>query len=480
MGPWLVGRSDLPIPDYLFAWAASVVLVVSFVGLAMLWPRPRLEHPRERTLLVVPAWLDVLGGALGIGLFALVVTAGLLGDQAVPQANLAPTFVFVAFWVGLVPLSVVAGNVFGWLNPWRALARAIAWAVTHERRPRAYPEKWGRWPAVLGLVAFGWLELVYVDRETPRTLAILALLYAAVQLAGARRRREPARHRDVVGGLRRALADRDLVRPGRAARRGPRGRDHARARPLARPVPQPAPGHPVAVLDAGRDGRLHEPGAVAPQLGEHMKGRLALLAAALAVGAVLVAVAVRADDSPEPRAPGLHGSVLPAALTERPAPAFRLADARGGVLDSRALRGRPYAVTFLYTRCPDVCPLLAQEIKAALQRMGPAAARITVVGISVDPRGDSPRAVRAWLRRQGLPDNFRYAVGSRRELAPVWRAYFTEPQIPDRPETSTHTASVWLIGADGRPRAKYSAGAPVPIDDLAADLKTLANEERSP
>lgn len=210
-----------------------------------------------------------------------------------------------------------------------------------------------------------------------------------------------------------------------------------------------------------------------------MRGRLALLAAALAVGAVLVAVAVRADDSAEPKAPGLRGNVLPEQLTERPAPAFRLADARGGVLDSRALRGRPYAVTFLYTRCPDVCPLIAHEIKGALERMGADAARVTVVGISVDPRGDRPAAVRAWLRRQDLPENFRYAVGSRRELAPVWRAYYTAPQIPDRPETSTHTASVWLIGADGRPRTKYSAGAPVPIDDLAADLKTLADEERS-
>lgn len=183
----LVGRSDLPIPDYLFAWAASVVLVVSFVGLAMLWPRPRLEHPRERPLLTIPAWVDVLGGALGIALFALVVIAGLIGDQAVPQANLAPTFVYVAFWVGLVPLSVVAGNVFGWLNPWRALARAIAWAIPRESRPRPYPDSWGRWPAVLGLVAFGWLELVYAERDNPRTLAILALLYAAVQLAGMRR-----------------------------------------------------------------------------------------------------------------------------------------------------------------------------------------------------------------------------------------------------------------------------------------------------
>lgn len=176
------------------------------------------------------------------------------------------------------------------------------------------------------------------------------------------------------------------------------------------------------------------------------------------------------------RAAGLRGSRLPEELTRGQAPRIRLSDARGGTLDSRELAGRPYAVTFLYTRCPDVCPLIGQEIRVALETLGPSA-EVTVAAVSVDPRGDTPEAVRAWLERQRLPENFRYLIGSEEELRPVWDAYFAAPQTPDRPETSTHTASIWLVGADGRLRTKYSAGAPVPPDDLAHDLRAMLGEE---
>lgn len=185
----LSGRSDLPVPSWLFGWAASLVLVVSFVGLAVLWQQPRLERvrDRERELLRVPRAADVIAGALGVAVFVVVVYAGFAGIQTAPYENLAPTFVYVAFWVGLVPLSVLLGNVFGAFNPWRAVAGAGAWAgrrlgVSHV--PHAYPLSWGTWPAAAGILAFAWIELVLVSRDDPRLLAVLALLYAAVQLAG--------------------------------------------------------------------------------------------------------------------------------------------------------------------------------------------------------------------------------------------------------------------------------------------------------
>ena len=77
-----VGKQDLPIPRWLFAWAAAGVLVVSFVGLAVLWPRPRLEQARERPVLTVPAALEVLCGALGVAAFVVVVWAGYAGTPA--------------------------------------------------------------------------------------------------------------------------------------------------------------------------------------------------------------------------------------------------------------------------------------------------------------------------------------------------------------------------------------------------------------
>jgi hypothetical protein len=184
----LVGKQDLPIPRWLFAWGAAVVLVVSFVGLAALWPTARLQELRERVVWRVPAVVEVVCGAIGIAVFAIVVYAGLAGSQTALE-NLAPTFVYVLFWVGIPFVSFWAGDVFRFFNPWRAIARGVGWIGTRAvggpaPEPIEYPSWLGRWPAMAGIVVFAWIELVYVDRDDPSTLAIMMLAYAAVQLVG--------------------------------------------------------------------------------------------------------------------------------------------------------------------------------------------------------------------------------------------------------------------------------------------------------
>ena len=184
------GRSDLPIPRWLFAWAAAVVLIVSFVALATLWPKPRLERARSRVVLHFPRILDPICGAIGIALFAVVVYAGFAGEQELPGANLAPTFIYVLFWVGVAFLSALFGDVFRAFNPWRASARAVSWTTRRVApqsrllRASAYPRWLGRWPAVVGILGFAWLELIYVDKDAPSTLAWLSVGYAVVQFAG--------------------------------------------------------------------------------------------------------------------------------------------------------------------------------------------------------------------------------------------------------------------------------------------------------
>jgi hypothetical protein len=183
-----VGREDLPIPKWLFGWAATVVLVASFVGLAVLWPRPRLEQPSERRVASLPRVLDPICGAIGLAGFALVVYAGFAGSQETTN-NIVPTFVFVVFWVAIPVLSVLLGDVFLAFNPWRAIARAAAAVASRVSRgplPAAmpYPAALGRWPAAAGILAFAWVELVYPGRAEPAHLAVLALAYAAVQLVG--------------------------------------------------------------------------------------------------------------------------------------------------------------------------------------------------------------------------------------------------------------------------------------------------------
>jgi protein SCO1 len=168
---------------------------------------------------------------------------------------------------------------------------------------------------------------------------------------------------------------------------------------------------------------------------------------------------------------------LPAGVVGGPTARVRLTDARGGVLDTQALRGRAYAVTFLYTHCPDVCPLIGAELRAALARLGPAAQHVAVVAITVDPRGDTRKAVEAWLRRHHEPANFHYLIGSERELAPVWRAYMAAPQLPGDP-TSAHTASIWLVDPSGHRRALMSAGRPLNPADITYNLAVLTRGAR--
>lgn len=189
----LVGRSDLPIPEWLFGWAAAVVLVVSFVALAVLWPEPKLSRASFRPLprlsrVVRSRPVDLVCGLIGVFLLGLTVYAGFEGSQT-STANFASVFVYVIFWIGLVALSVLLGDVYRAFNPWRALGRAVAWVARTAARapmpaPLTYPERLGHWPAAGGIFLFAALELAASDGDAPRTVAIAALVYSLIQFVG--------------------------------------------------------------------------------------------------------------------------------------------------------------------------------------------------------------------------------------------------------------------------------------------------------
>ncbi len=194
----LVARKDLPIPAWLFAWGASIVLIVSFFALSALWRTPRFEQERwrpfgdrlSRGLLSLPA--QALCGAIGIFLLGVAVYAGLRGTEA-PDRNFALTFLFVTCWLGFPLFSVLLGDVFRPFNPWRAIGRMAGGAFEAVSRQRAahlaYPEALGRWPAAIGLLAFVWLEVVYGASGgvavglSPHAAGVAALLYSGYTLA---------------------------------------------------------------------------------------------------------------------------------------------------------------------------------------------------------------------------------------------------------------------------------------------------------
>jgi hypothetical protein len=177
----IVGKADLPIPVWLFSWTAAIVLVVSFVALSTLWRTPQLQDSPQRRLIRLPQALDWLAGVAGLGLFALVVYSGFDGAQEA-NANFSVTFTYVVFWVGVPVMSVLFGNVFAAFSPWRTIARVLR--ALGLRPPLRYPDRLGRWPAVAGLVGFAWLELVYLEKDRPATLAALSLGYFGVMVLG--------------------------------------------------------------------------------------------------------------------------------------------------------------------------------------------------------------------------------------------------------------------------------------------------------
>ncbi len=180
-------RADLPIPLWLVAWAAAFVLVASFVALSVLWPRPVLAQAKSRLIGRLPLALELLAGAAGVFAFGVIVYAGLAGSQTA-TANIAPTAIFVLVWIGIPFLSVVFGDVFAVISPWRAVGRGVGWAAAKLGgglpAPIAYPQRLGRWPAALMILGFAWIELAWSGREEPSSLVIVALVYAAVMLIG--------------------------------------------------------------------------------------------------------------------------------------------------------------------------------------------------------------------------------------------------------------------------------------------------------
>jgi protein SCO1/2 len=123
--------------------------------------------------------------------------------------------------------------------------------------------------------------------------------------------------------------------------------------------------------------------------------------------------------------------------------------AEGTAFSSEMLKGRPYALFFGFTNCPDVCPTTLLEISNDLAALGPDANRITVLFVTVDPERDTPERLKAYLtafdrRIIGL-------TGSPEQIASITRAYhvFYEKVPSSSGYTVNHTATVFLIDRKG-------------------------------
>ena len=134
-------------------------------------------------------------------------------------------------------------------------------------------------------------------------------------------------------------------------------------------------------------------------------------------------------------------------------------------MTASALRGRPVVVTFIYSTCEDTCPAQVQSIRGALDDLG---RDVQVLGVSVDPAGDTPERARAFLLEQSMTGRMEFVLGTRAELEPLWRAFGIAPQREGR----DHSAYTVLVDGDGRQRIGFPAAQLTPRR-LAHDLARL-------
>jgi protein SCO1/2 len=181
----------------------------------------------------------------------------------------------------------------------------------------------------------------------------------------------------------------------------------------------------------------------------------------LAVGTT-IAVAASGVQSPPFEGPRIAHPSIP--------PDFALRDQKGKLVRLSAQRGKVVVLTFLYTHCPDLCPLTAVHIDAALGRLGARRAGVSVLVVSVDPEGDTRAAVHTFLRTHRLLPQFHYLTASRKVLAPIWRSYnVTSVKVggadPD------HTLYILLLDRRGKTRVLFDAQATPAA--IAHDLRLL-------
>ncbi len=182
---------------------------------------------------------------------------------------------------------------------------------------------------------------------------------------------------------------------------------------------------------------------------------------ALIVAGTIAAVAASGNGGKQPLPNNVHqvkaanfdGSVATPAL---PAPPLALDNYLGQPIDLTQYHGKVVLVTFLYANCPTLCPVIAANLRAAQNLMGAEASRVQLLAVSVDPRGDTPRAVAGFLKAHGLVGRMQYLIGNAQQLGRVWSAWNVGSQRDaQQPDLINHSGLVYGVAASGKLTTLY-------------------------
>jgi protein SCO1/2 len=191
--------------------------------------------------------------------------------------------------------------------------------------------------------------------------------------------------------------------------------------------------------------------------------------------------------------PGLTGALINPPFM---APDFQLNDQFGQPVSLSSNRGKVVVLTFLYTNCPDACPLITEKLHQAYQQLGPATSKLTILAVTVDPARDTTAQVRSYSAQKDMLDKWHYLVGAAPQLMPIWQQYGIEATPADAvtamdqatavalgqatptplPISGTvdHSSPIFIIDPAGNARAVLDVNfAPT---DLVQDVKALLNQ----
>jgi protein SCO1/2 len=170
--------------------------------------------------------------------------------------------------------------------------------------------------------------------------------------------------------------------------------------------------------------------------------------------------------------PDYQGAV---ATPPKRAPALQLKDSQGKTFDISEHRGKVVLLTWLYVKCPDVCPLIVSNLKIAQAKLGARAKDLVIVAVSTDPERDKPKAVNEFLEARGMHDRMQYLVGSQSKLHSVWKTWgVTAEPAAANPELIEHWSATYGISASGMITTLYPAN--FKPDQIVHDVPLLARQ----
>jgi protein SCO1/2 len=156
-------------------------------------------------------------------------------------------------------------------------------------------------------------------------------------------------------------------------------------------------------------------------------------------------------------------------LEKTPAPDFQLNDSAGQSFRLSEQKGRVVVLTFLYTNCPDECPLIAERFRDAATGLAGDARDVLFVAVSLDPEHDTSEAVQKFLKAHRVEGTLTYLLGSRAALAPIWKQYFLSVLLGSNPNILQHQSRVVVIDRAGLQRSNFNAA--LSADALVNDIR---------